>query len=137
MHHNINRDGSNFCAFFWCRSAMFDYGFDGKRRDKCFHGIGNSNYRGNGNVGSFVAMALYRPARFIVMSQSNVIFAAIFIAYLIFITVRGEIPIYLGLLLRSPAQNPPGSATATAASGVNAGQAANAATATASLAGFY
>jgi hypothetical protein len=72
------------------------------------------------------------------MSQSNVIFAAIFIAYLIFITVRGEIPIYLGLLLKSPAQTPgTTAATATAASGVNAGQVANAATATASLAGFY
>jgi hypothetical protein len=69
------------------------------------------------------------------MSQSNVIFAAIFIAYLIFITARGEIPIYLGLLLKSPAQ-PPATA-ATAASGVNVGQASNAATATASLAGFY
>jgi hypothetical protein len=70
------------------------------------------------------------------MSQSNIIFGAIFIAYLIFITVRGEIPIYLGLLLRSPAQAS-GSGTATAASGVNVGQVANAATATASLAGFY
>lgn len=70
------------------------------------------------------------------MSQSNIIFAAIFIAYLIFITVRGEIPIYLGLLLKSPAQTP-ATGTATAASGVNAGQVANAATATASLAGLY
>jgi hypothetical protein len=72
------------------------------------------------------------------MSQSNIIFGAIFIAYLIFITVRGEVPIYLGLLLRSPAQaQAPATSTATAASGVNVGQVANAATATASLAGFY
>jgi hypothetical protein len=71
------------------------------------------------------------------MSQSNIIFGAIFIAYLIFITVRGEIPIYLGLLLKSPAQNPGTTAATATAAGVNAGQVANAATATASLAGFY
>lgn len=41
------------------------------------------------------------------MSQSNVIFAAIFVAYLVFITMRGEVPIYLGLLLKSPAPSSP------------------------------
>lgn len=41
------------------------------------------------------------------MSQSNVIFAAIFVAYLVFITMRGEVPIYLGLLLKSPAASSP------------------------------
>ncbi len=35
------------------------------------------------------------------MSQSNVIFAAIFISYLIFITMRGELPVYAGFLLKS------------------------------------
>lgn len=39
------------------------------------------------------------------MSQSNVIFASIFLAYIVFITMRGELPIYLGFLLKSaPAQ---------------------------------
>jgi hypothetical protein len=35
------------------------------------------------------------------MSQSNAIFAAIFIAYIVFITMRGELPIYWGLLVNS------------------------------------
>lgn len=37
------------------------------------------------------------------MPQSNVIFFYIFAAYLIFITMRGELPKYLGFLLASPA----------------------------------
>jgi hypothetical protein len=33
------------------------------------------------------------------MNQSNVIFGAILIAYIVFITMRGELPIYMGLLI--------------------------------------
>jgi hypothetical protein len=36
------------------------------------------------------------------VSQSNVIFAYLLIAYLIFITMRGELPIYMGFLLGGP-----------------------------------
>jgi hypothetical protein len=36
------------------------------------------------------------------MRQSSVIFFFLFIAFLIFITQRGELPVYLGLLLMSP-----------------------------------
>jgi hypothetical protein len=36
------------------------------------------------------------------MPQSNVIFAYLFAAFVIFITVRGELPKYLGFLLASP-----------------------------------
>lgn len=64
------------------------------------------------------------------MTQSNVIFAAIFVAYLIFITMRGEIPIYLGLLLKSPPSNQGGTgaqaATGSSASSIG-GQVASAA----------
>lgn len=40
------------------------------------------------------------------MNQSSVIFFFIFAAYFVFITVRGELPIYMGLLLASPKQAP-------------------------------
>jgi len=36
------------------------------------------------------------------MSQSNVIFFFLFAAFVVFITQRGELPTYLGLLLASP-----------------------------------
>jgi hypothetical protein len=36
------------------------------------------------------------------MPQSNAIFFALFLAFLIFITARGELPLYLGFLLASP-----------------------------------
>jgi hypothetical protein len=36
------------------------------------------------------------------MNQSNVIFGFLAAAWLIFITVRGELPTYLGFLLASP-----------------------------------
>lgn len=36
------------------------------------------------------------------MNQSNVIFGFIFAAFVIFITQRGELPIYLGFLLATP-----------------------------------
>jgi hypothetical protein len=35
------------------------------------------------------------------VNQSNIIFGAAFVAYVIFITMRGELPIYLGLLLNT------------------------------------
>jgi hypothetical protein len=33
------------------------------------------------------------------MNQSNVIFAFLFAAFVIFITVRGNLPVYLGFIL--------------------------------------
>lgn len=36
------------------------------------------------------------------MPQTNVIFAFLFAAYFVFITVRGELPIYLGFIFASP-----------------------------------
>lgn len=33
------------------------------------------------------------------MSQSNLIFAALLFAFIVFITVRGELPTYMSLLL--------------------------------------
>ena len=35
-------------------------------------------------------------------NQSAVIFGALFVAYFVFITVRGELPIYAGFLLSTP-----------------------------------
>jgi hypothetical protein len=45
------------------------------------------------------------------MSQSNVIFAFIFLAFLFFITARGELRKYMGYLLSTPTPQPgtPGS----------------------------
>lgn len=48
------------------------------------------------------------------MNQSTIIFAFLFAAFVVFITQRGELPIYLGFILATPTQ-PLGSATATAA----------------------
>lgn len=42
------------------------------------------------------------------MPQSNVIFAFVFAAYVIFITMRGELPKYMGFLLATPQQAPGG-----------------------------
>lgn len=36
------------------------------------------------------------------MSQSSAIFGALFVAYFVFITVRGELPTYAGFLLSAP-----------------------------------
>lgn len=36
------------------------------------------------------------------MSQSNIIFGFLFAAFVIFITQRGELPIYLGFILAKP-----------------------------------
>lgn len=44
------------------------------------------------------------------MQQSSVIFFTLFAAFIIFITQKGELPVYLGLLLLSPA-NSGGSST--------------------------
>lgn len=40
------------------------------------------------------------------MPQSNVIFFYLFAAFVIFITMRGELPKYLGFLLASPKSTP-------------------------------
>lgn len=40
------------------------------------------------------------------MPQSNVIFAYLAVAFVIFITMRGELRLYLGFLLATPAQSP-------------------------------
>jgi hypothetical protein len=36
------------------------------------------------------------------MNQSTVIFGYLFVAFLIFITMRGELPVYAGFLLSTP-----------------------------------
>jgi hypothetical protein len=41
------------------------------------------------------------------MSQSNSIFFFLFAAFFVFITVRGELPKYMGFLLLSPAKRDP------------------------------
>lgn len=47
------------------------------------------------------------------MSQSNFIFGALFVAFVVFITAKGELPIYLGFLTSKaqsgsgPPQSPP------------------------------
>jgi hypothetical protein len=41
------------------------------------------------------------------MPQSNAIFFFLFAAFFVFITLRGELPKYLGFLLASPAPPPP------------------------------
>ena len=48
------------------------------------------------------------------MQQSNVIFAAIFLAFLIFITIKGELPAYLAIFFGSSGAS--GSASAGGAS---------------------
>ena len=40
------------------------------------------------------------------MQQSNVIFAAIFIAFIVFITLKGELATYIGLLKGNNASDP-------------------------------
>jgi len=40
------------------------------------------------------------------VNQSSVIFFFIFAAYFVFVTIRGELPIYMGLLLKSPSTAP-------------------------------
>ena len=49
------------------------------------------------------------------MNQSNLIFAAIFIAFIVYITVRGELPTYWGFFVPNPnAGNQPSAAAGTA-----------------------
>jgi hypothetical protein len=53
------------------------------------------------------------------MRQSSVIFFFLFASFVIFITLKGELPVYLGLLLKSPAQTPaPGSSSGPSAATV-------------------
>jgi len=70
------------------------------------------------------------------MTQSGYIVGFIIVAFLVYITLRGELPIYAGLLLLSPpAQPASGSASSgsagSAAAGSTSGQAAAAASNTA------
>jgi len=53
------------------------------------------------------------------MSQSNVIFAFVGLAFLVFITMKGELPIYMGFLL----SDPKGAAAAPGNQGVSLGTA--------------
>jgi hypothetical protein len=53
-------------------------------------------------------------------TQSGFIFGFIILAFFVYITLKGELPIYAGLLLLSPASGNQGSNTA-----ANAAQAAN------------
>ena len=46
------------------------------------------------------------------MRQSSIIFFYLVAAFIVFITQKGELPAYLGLLLLSPPQQPTGSGTA-------------------------
>jgi hypothetical protein len=39
-------------------------------------------------------------------NQSGVIFGFLAVSFFVFITLKGELPIYAGLLLLSPGQNP-------------------------------
>jgi len=52
------------------------------------------------------------------VNQSTVIVGAVFAAFFIYITVRGELPVYAGLLLFSP----PGGSSATAPNGGSSAQ---------------
>jgi len=52
------------------------------------------------------------------MSQSSIIFFVLLLAFVVFVTQKGELPVYLGLLLLSPAQQ---------TASINAGQAVQAA----------
>lgn len=56
------------------------------------------------------------------MRWDNVIFAYLFIAYMIFITLRGELPIYMGFLLSSASStaSTTSATTATSATSANA-----------------
>ena len=63
------------------------------------------------------------------MQQSSVIFFCIFAAFIIYITQRGELPTYLGLLLLSPSQSGAAS-VANAVGSSNVATAANVQTAT-------
>lgn len=53
-------------------------------------------------------------------NQSAVIFGFITVAFVVYITLKGELPIYAGLLLLSPAQSGQQSASASNASSAQA-----------------
>lgn len=64
------------------------------------------------------------------MNQSSVIFGALFVAFLVFITLRGELPTYAGFLLSTPkggATPPVGKQADNSGSGVSVDQVAQAA----------
>lgn len=42
------------------------------------------------------------------MNQSTIIFGYLFVAFLIFITQRGALPVYMGFILSKPKVNPSG-----------------------------
>lgn len=55
------------------------------------------------------------------MSQSNVIAACLFIAFIVFITMRGKLPAYLAALFGTNAASATGGGGDTAASGADVG----------------
>jgi hypothetical protein len=57
------------------------------------------------------------------VNQSTIIFGYLAAAFVIFITMRGELPIYMGFLLSTPKQ-PSAGPTATGSGGISTGQAA-------------
>jgi len=59
------------------------------------------------------------------VNQSSAIFGAIFVAYFVFITIRGELPTYAGFLLSTPqgGSQPQASNTGNAQSSNQAAQA--------------
>lgn len=67
------------------------------------------------------------------MNQSTIIFGYLAAAFLIFITQRGELSIYMGFLLSTPTQ-PAAGPTATGSGALTSGQAASAASAVADAA---
>lgn len=47
----------------------------------------------------FHILARFFPRRIFAMNQSNIIFAYLLAAFIIFITMRGELPKYLGFII--------------------------------------
>lgn len=60
------------------------------------------------------------------MSQSNVIFFFLFAAFFVFITMRGELPKYMGFLLASPATGSQGGGSGATSSALSYNSAGNA-----------
>lgn len=58
-------------------------------------------------------------------NQSGVIFGFLFIGFLVFITIRGELPIYAGLLLSTPKQAAGGASVVSGADVAKIAQAAS------------
>ena len=62
------------------------------------------------------------------MNQSTIIFGYLFAAFVIFITMRGELPVYMGFLLstpKQPASGPPASGSGATGSASSNGDVAS------------